>query len=76
MNNNTREAKAIRTVPMTAVIKVTWLRPGLTVLYYRTYGERFSSYLTGYWAKKVRVAGPIGGFFFLRTAPQPIGRTD
>jgi hypothetical protein len=48
MNNNTREAKAIRIVAMTALLKVTWLRPWLTVLYYRTYEARFSSYLTGY----------------------------
>ncbi len=44
MNNNTREAKAIRIVAMTALLKVPWIRPGLTVLYYFTYGTRFSSY--------------------------------
>ncbi len=54
---------------MAALLKITWLRPGLTVLDHR---KRFELRIT----RKGRVAGPIGGFFFLRTAPQLIERAD
>jgi hypothetical protein len=36
---------------------------------------RVTKRVTTYYAKKVQVAGPIGGFFFLELR-QPIGRTD